>query len=91
MILKKAGVGKCMWSSDYTVSLLAGKAVSITDSFYWIGEKDLERFARPTEFHSWLVGTENLMAVRQAALMLELSAADIERFFFKNAEGLFGK
>lgn len=37
---------------------------------------------------SW---NRSLMAVRQAALMLELSAADIERFFFKNAEGLFGK
>ena len=43
----------------------------------------------PTEFHSWLVGTENLMAVRQAAGMLELSRADVEKFFYKNAERVF--
>lgn len=89
MIIKKAGIDKCMWGSDYTVSLLAGKAISIADSFYWIGEKDLERFAGPTEFHSWLVGTENLMAVRQAAIMLDLTSEDIEKLFCKNAERIF--
>ena len=88
-IIKKAGIDKCLWGSDWNVSVLAGKCVSIADSFYWIGEKDLERMSGPTEFHSWLVGTENLMAVRQAAGMLELSRADVEKFFYKNAERIF--
>lgn len=89
MLLKTAGIDKCMWGSDYPISLLAGKAISIADSFYWIGEKDLERMTGATEFHSWLIGTENLMAVRQAAKMLELTSGDLEKFFFKNAESLF--
>lgn len=88
-ILKKAGIEKCMWGSDWTVSRLAGKCVSIADTFYWIGEKDLARMTGNTAFHSWLVGTENLMAVRQAAQMLELSRTDVEKFFYKNAERIF--
>lgn len=88
-ILRKCGVDRCMWGSDYPISRLAGKAISIADSFYWIGEKDLERFAGPTQFHSWLVGTENLMAVRQACLMLDLGSQDVEKLFFGNAMHLF--
>lgn len=88
-IMKKAGVEKCLWGSDWNVSVLAGKCISIADTFYWIGEKDLELMNGNTAFHSWLVGTENLMAVRQAAQMLELSRADVEKFFYKNAERIF--
>ena len=88
-IMKKAGVEKCLWGSDWNVSVLAGKCISIADTFYWIGEKDLELMNGNTAFHSWLVGTENLMAVRQAAQMLELSRTDVEKFFYKNAERIF--
>ena len=89
-ILRKCGIDRCMWGSDYPISRLCGKAVSIADSFYWIGSKDLQHFAGPTEFHSWLAGTENLMALRQACLMLDLGTADIEKLFYRNAISLFG-
>lgn len=90
-IIRKCGVDRCMWGSDYPICRLAGKAISIADSFYWIGEKDLARFEAPTVFHSWLVGTENLMALRQACLMLDLGAQDIEKLFYRNAATLFGQ
>jgi len=89
-IMRKCGVDRCMWGSDYPISRLAGKAISIADSFYWIDEKNLAQFAGPTEFHSWLVGTENLMALRQACLMLDLGPADVEKLFYQNAMNLFG-
>jgi len=89
-IMRKCGVERCMWGSDHPVSSLAGKAISIADSFYWINYNDLNRFAGKTEFHSWLVGTENLMAVRQACLMLDLGEDDIEKLFYLNAMNLFG-
>ena len=89
-IMRKCGVDRCMWGSDYPISRLAGKAISIADSFYWITQDDLARFAGPTQFHSWLVGTENLMALRQACLMLDLGRKDIEKLFYKNGMGLFG-
>ena len=88
-IMRKCGVDRCMWGSDYPISRLAGKAISIADSFYWITQDDLARFAGPTQFHSWLVGTENLMALRQACLMLDLGHSDVEKLFYKNAEALF--
>jgi glutamate-1-semialdehyde 2,1-aminomutase len=90
-ILKKVGVSRCMWGSDYNICKLHGKAISIADSFYWIGEEDLRRFSGATEFHAWHVGTENLMALRQACIMLELSENDVEKLFYKNAERLFDK
>ncbi len=89
-IMRKCGIDRCIWGSDYPISRLAGKAISIADTFYWIGEKELASFSAPTEFHSWLVGTENLMALRQACLMLDLGASDIEKLFYKNAMQLFG-
>ena len=88
-IMRKCGIDRCMWGSDYPISRLAGKAISLADSFYWIAAKDLERFAGPTEFHSWLVGTENLMALRQACLTLDLGPSDIEKLFCNNAKNLF--
>lgn len=88
-IIRKCGVDRCMWGSDYPISRLAGKAISIADSFYWIGTKDLQTFAGATTFRSGLVGTENLMALRQTCLMLDLGRNDIEKIFYKNAMNLF--
>lgn len=90
-IMKTCGVDRCMWGSDYPISRLAGKAISLADSFYWINEADLARFAGPTGFHSWLVGTENLMALRQACRMLDLSPSDVEKLFWGNAARLFDR
>ena len=90
MLLKKAGVSKCMWGSDYPISLLAGKAISLAGGFYWINERDLSVFAEGGEFESWLIETENLMAVRQAFKMLDLKEDSVERFFSGTAHELFG-
>ena len=88
-ILKKIGVKRCMWGTDHPISMLAGKAISLADTFYWIGERDLAGFASATALHSWHVGTENLMAVRQACMLADLSAADVEDLFWNNAVSLF--
>ena len=90
-IFKKIGVKRCMWGTDHPVSMLAGKAISIADTFYWIGEKDLAAFSSATTLHSWHVGTENLMAVRQACMLADLTEADVEDLFWNNAVALFGR
>ena len=79
-----------MWGSDYPISLLAGKAISLAGGFYWINERDLSVFAEGGEFESWLIETENLMAVRQAFKMLDLKEDSVERFFSGTAHELFG-
>lgn len=90
-ILKKVGVKRCMWGTDYSISHLAGKAISLADTFYWINEEDLARFAggSPTTFHSWLVATESLMAHREACILADLTRSDIEDLFYNNAKTLF--
>lgn len=90
-IMRKAGLSKCMWGSDYMVCRGRGKAISLADSFYWIYQNDLDNFDSKTTLHSWLIGTENLMATRQACILAELKEKEIEDLFYNNAARLFGK
>lgn len=87
-ILKKVGISRCMWGSDYPVCRYRGKAISLADGFYWILQKDLEQFAVA---NSYLVGTENLMAVRQAFILADLGEQAVEDFFWNNATSLFSR
>ncbi len=86
-ILKKAGVSRCMWGSDFPICTLRGKPISLADGFYWINENDLARFGMP----GWLIAIENLMAVRQACALADLSRADTEALFYGTAAKLLGK
>jgi glutamate-1-semialdehyde 2,1-aminomutase len=90
-ILKKAGTKKCMWGSDYPVCRSRGKCISLADSFYWIYQNDLDNFASKTRMNSYLIGTENLMAVRQAFILAELGEQAVEDFFWNNAVTLFSR
>ena len=88
-ILKTFGAGRLLYGSDFPVSQWRGKAITIGDGFYWIYEHDLDwsdwSLGKPT-----LVGIESLHAIKQAAQMLELRDADIERIFYHNAIELLG-
>ena len=90
-ILKKIGVSRCMWGTDYPISMFAGKAISLGDTFYWIGEKELQSFSSATTLHSWHVGTESLMAIRQACTLADLTPTDVEDLFYNNAAALFDR
>lgn len=90
-ILRKIGVKRCLWGTDHPISMQAGKAISLADTFYWISGKDLASFGGATTLHSWHVGTENLMAVRQAAMLTDLTAGDVEDLFYNNAAALFDR
>ncbi|MBO5891359.1 MAG: amidohydrolase [Oscillospiraceae bacterium] len=87
-ILRKVGKDKCMWGSDFPVCRLSGKAISLADSFYWINANILEQLGNPN-IPYWQYSTENLMAVRQACLMLDLSQDRVEDLFWNNAMKLF--
>ena len=89
-IMRKAGVERCMWGSDFPVCTDRGKAISFADTFYWIYQKDIDAFSSKTTLNNWLIGTENLMATRQACILAELSESQIEDLFYNNAARLFG-
>ncbi len=88
-ILKKVGAKRCMWGTDYPTSMLAGKAISIADTFYWIDAEDLMRFACKTNLNSWHVMTEGFMAMRQTCILADLDSGEIEDIFYNNANNLF--
>ena len=86
-IFKKCGTNRVMWGSDYPISDFKGKAISLADKFFWIYEKEQPEIAKAVEMFT--VAEENLLAVRQAAIMADLSAKDIEDIFYNNAKRLF--
>lgn len=79
-ILQKIGVGRCMWGSDFPVSAGRGKAISLGTSFYWLNESHLPDFSGLLN-----LGIENLLAVRQACILADLTERDVERIFYTNA------
>lgn len=89
-IIRKCGHKRVFWGSDYPVSMFRGKCISIGPSFLWLYKEQLETCASKTNFSAYLVGIENLLAVRSACKMLELSQAQIEDIFYNNAMELFG-
>ncbi len=92
-IMKKAGVEKCMWGSDFPVCTHRGKAISFGDDFTWIIERDKTKGQNFDNFipldKYWYFAIENLMAIRQACIIGELSEAQIEDLFFNNAKRLW--
>ena len=89
-IVKKAGVSRCLWGSDYPVCRGRGKAISLADSFYWIYENDLNAFSSKTTLNHWLIALENLYAVKEMATLADLSRSDVEDIFYNNAMRLWG-
>ena len=90
-IIKKAGISRCMWGSDYPICRARGKAISLADTFYWIYQNDLDNFTSKTKVNNWTIALENLYAVKQAAILTDLSCKDIEDLFRNNALTLFNR
>ena len=89
-IIRKCGHKRVFWGSDYPVSMFRGKCISIGPSFLWLYKQQLEQCASKTNFSAFLVGIENLLAVRSACKMLDLSKQQVEDIFYNNAMELFG-
>lgn len=90
-IIKKVGIKRCMWGSDYPIAQARGKAISLGNGFYWIYENDIAQFSSKTPIENWLIGLENLMAVRQACMLSDCNRSDIEDLFYNNAVRLLTK
>lgn len=86
-IFHKTGTKRCMWGSDYPISCMKGKAISLADKFYWLYDKEYQIL--PGSPRPWTIGIENFMAIRQACLMADLSEDQVEDVFYNNAAELF--
>lgn len=79
-ILLAFGPSRLMFGTDWPISNVRGRCVSVGDGFFWMHEHTVDfasaPFCRPT-----LVGIESLLALRQAARTCALADGDVERIF----------
>jgi len=88
-ILRTYGPSRLMYASDFPVSELRGRSLSVGDGFFWLYEHN-------AEWESWLhgqpqlIGIESLLALQQARRTQGLVDRDVERIFSDNARQLLG-
>ncbi len=88
-VLERFGPRRVMWGSDFPVSQLRGRCVTIGTGFAWITDDhvawDSQFFGRPLA-----VGLESLRATLDAAEQLGLNRNDLRDIFCSNALRLLG-
>ena len=78
-----------MYGSDYPVSQMRGKAISLANGFKWLNQSSAK--SQDSSFGEFtLVGIESLLALQVAAQLCSLKASDLEYIFYKNASHLLG-
>ena len=91
--IKATGGKRVMWGSDYPITMVRGKVVSFNDGFVWVTGATCDALVDTFKRYNvepCLVAQENLLAVRQAALLLDLDRTQIEDIFYNNAMALYG-
>lgn len=87
VILKEFGPRKLMWGSDFPISQIRGKSVTMGNGFAWLDENfcnwEKSEFANPI-----LVGIESVRAMKLAADEFGLNKTDIQDIFYENANRL---
>lgn len=89
-IIKTCGHKRVFWGSDYPVSMMRGTCVSIGADFLWLYREQLEACSSKTNFAPYLIGIQNLMAMRTACKLLDLDKKTVEDIFYNNAIEFFG-
>lgn len=88
-ILRAFGPARLLYGSDFPVSELRGRSLSVGDGFFWLYDHNADwqgwQHARPE-----LVGIESLLALRQACRSTGLVERDVEQIFGGNARQLLG-
>ncbi|WP_158560774.1 aminotransferase class III-fold pyridoxal phosphate-dependent enzyme [Paenibacillus contaminans] len=84
-VLYEFGPEKLMWGSDFPVSDIRGKAVTVGDGFFWMQKETLDWGHAAGRTEPTLVGLESLRALKSAADMIGLNKTDIEHIFYDNA------
>lgn len=86
-IIREFGTTRLMFGTDFSVSEMKGRCVSIDDGFLWLGDQNVDwstsTFASPIR-----VGLESLLAIKQACFTMRLIDEDVERIFCRNARQL---
>lgn len=88
-IIQATGCSKLMFGTDWPISEIRGRCVSVGYGFFWMYPDNVDytagAFATPT-----LVGLESLLAVRQACRLAKITDSQVEQIFCVNARKLLG-
>ena len=87
-IIEVLGADRLLWGSDYPISHLRGRCVSVGDQFVWLYEDTLDwKAAMPqADAQLLLVGHESLRALQHACRRMRLTDSQVEGIFFGNAK-----
>ena len=86
-VIRQGGADHVLWGTDYLISMVHGKAISVGEGFAWLYPHAMpEGIDLPVS----LTALESLFAFYQAALMLDLGRPEIDGIFYRNAGKLFG-
>lgn len=84
-IMKRCGYGRLLWGSDFPVSQMRGRCVTVGDAFSWICPERIDRAESAPPCHPVLVGLESLRAVMEALTLLDAPADACDAVFHGNA------
>lgn len=84
-ILDQFGPQKLMWASDFPVSDIRGRAVTVGDGFFWMQKETLDWDHAISRTEPTLVGLESLRALKSASDLMGLNKSDIQNIFYYNA------
>lgn len=89
-VLEEFGPRRLLWGSDFWISEMRGRAVTLGDGFVWLDERTIDPRTVSVDCHPVLVGIESLRALREAARTVGLNGDDLRDIFHDNAADLFG-
>jgi glutamate-1-semialdehyde 2,1-aminomutase len=84
--LKILGPSRVLWGSDFPVSEMRGRCVTVGDYFYWLHPEVIApEFRTQGSEAMTLVGIESLLTLREACDDAGMTASDIQNIFLNNA------
>lgn len=89
-ILNEFGPKKLLWGSDFPLSQLRGKAVTVGDGFFWLSPGNVNWESYGELCNPTLIGVESLRAAKEAFNIFGLNKKDISDIFYDNALQLIG-
>ncbi len=89
-IILALGHKRVLYGSDFPVSHVRGRCVSLGDSFFWISDSNTDLNVPYADLQLGLVGHESLRTLKIAAMSLRLTDQQIEDIFHRNATRLLG-
>jgi glutamate-1-semialdehyde 2,1-aminomutase len=89
-IVREFGPRRLLFGSDFPVSQIRGKCVTVGDGFLWLYPQTLDWDEASSLCHPALVGLESLRAIREMAGDVGLNADDLQDIFCDNAMRLLG-